>query len=404
MNMAYTKSYKRTLIIILLLLLFATQALTDIFVPGLPEMAREFGVDPSRMNLTITIYVYAQAMAFLLMGILSDLFGRRLVTIISLLISIVATFLISESSNLDFIIVLRFFQAFGSGAVYIISRLIIKEVYEKDEILEVTALFLLGLVLSPALAPVIGAFIETHFGWRWCFRFIGVLITGLFIAYFMMVKESNLKVKELRSQFKFTQAIKNYWTILNNRMFILYVLVVGGTFASFYAFVSMSSYMFITEYHIPSTYYSYLFTFIAFGYLIGNKVLTYYSKNNVSPYVLVRVGIVIAIIAVIITVLCFVVKSSIVLFISMVTLSGWLTRMATAFINPPIQVGVLHKFHEKSSYAVGLFSCMQYISGSIGSWFVGVMPYQPSTNILISTIVFGVLTIISFMFLKKEDL
>ncbi|MDD3266800.1 MAG: MFS transporter [Burkholderiales bacterium] len=402
--MDYTKNYKRMLIVILLLLLFATQALTDIFVPGLPQMAREFGVLPAKMNMTITIYVYAQALAFLVMGILSDVFGRRKVTIISLIISIAATFAISEATNLNLIILLRFFQAFGSGAVYIISRLIIKEVYEKDEILEVTALFLLGLVLSPALAPVIGAFIEAHFGWRWCFRVIGIIIAGLFIAYCILVKESNLHTEELRNNFRLKQAANNYWSILTNGLFIRYVLVVGGTFASFYAFVSMSSYMFINEYHVPSTYYSYLFTFIAFGYLIGNKVLTYYSKQRVAPYSLVSVGIIIAIVAVIITLLCFLIKSSIVIFITMITLSGWLTRMATAFINPPIQVGVLQKFHEKSSYAVGLFSCMQYISGSIGSWFVGVIPYQPSTNILISTIVFGILTIVSFMFVKKEDL
>lgn len=399
----YSPAYKKMLIIILLLLLFVTQASTDIYVAGLPIMAREFAVTPAKMNLTITYYVYAQAFLFLIVGPISDLFGRRKTILIGLIISLIATFMISEGSNLNMIIGLRVFQAVGSAAVYIVSRLIIKEVYDKDEMLEVTGLFLLGLVLSPALAPVVGAFIINHLDWRWTFRFLGFFLIVLWVGCFIIVKESNHSISQYRRDFAPRAMLSNYFKVLSNWLFIRYLVVVGGTFASFYAFISMSSYMYINEYHISSLYYSYLFTAIAFGYLIGNKMMTYLAKTGYKPYNLVLIGVVIAIIVVILTGISILFRDNMVLFIGLITLSGWLTRLATAFINPPIQVGVIHSFPKESSYAVGLLSSLQYVFAAIGSWVVGIIPFEPSMNIIITTIGFSVITIVIFALIKHDE-
>lgn len=397
-------SYKKILIFILLILLFITQASTDIYVSGLPSMAHEFHVTPSQMNHTITFYVYSQAFLFLIVGPISDLFGRKRIIIITLLCSLIATFIISESSDLNTILIFRVVQAMGSAGVYIISRLIIKEVYNKDELLSVTGLFLLGLVLSPALAPVIGAIIIKHSDWRWTFRLLGILLGIFWISAIIILKESNHKTHEYRSNFNLVRLCINYLEVLKSWLFIRYVLVVGGTFAAFYAFISMSSYMYINEYHISEIYYSYLFTLIAIGYLIGNKIMIFYSKRNVSSYSLVKTGIILGGIVIALTVLSLFLRHQIVAFIIVVTFTGWLTRLATAFINPPIQVEVLTSFTDKGSFAVGLLSSLQYVFAAFGSWFVGTLKYDPSMNIIISTIVFTLLTIVSFAMLKRKEL
>lgn len=402
--MEYSKHYKRQLIIFLLILLFITQASTDIYVAGLPIMAREFAVTPAQMNKTITYYVYAQAFFFLLVGPISDLLGRKKVIFISLFISLLATFVISESHHLGTILVFRVLQAVGSAGVYIVSRLVIKEVYAKDELLEVTGLFLLGLVLSPALAPVVGAFIIQHLDWRWSFRFLGIFIFICWLIGLKFIQESNHNTQEYRQNFDLKSLINNYLCVLKDWLFISYVLVVGGTFASFYAFISMSSYMYIDEYHISPIYYSYLFTLIAFGYLIGNKIMTFCSKRNVDSYRLIRVGVVIGIVVICLTLLSIYLRHNVLAFILLVTFAGWLTRLATAFINPPIQVIVLTSFGQRGSSAVGLLSSLQYVFAALGSWFVGVIKFEPSINIIISTIVFTLLTIVCFATIKVNDI
>jgi DHA1 family bicyclomycin/chloramphenicol resistance-like MFS transporter len=403
-NYQYTDLHKKLLITVLLLLLFVTQAATDIYVSGLPIMASEFNVSPAKMNMTITYYVYTQAFLFLIMGPVSDLLGRRKTILVSLGISTIATFMISESKDLEQIILLRIVQAIGSASVYIVSRLIIKEIYNKEEILSVTGLFLLGLVLSPALAPVTGAIIIKYLDWRWSFRFIGIVSIALTFIGFFIIKESNHAIEKFRQEFKPRKMLANYLSVLSNWLFIRYLVVVGGTSASFYAFISMSSYMYINEYHISSIYYSYLFTFIALGYLIGNKLMIYLSKNGKSGYQIVLIGVVIAFFVVILTTICIAFKNYTLLFIGLITLSGWLTRLATAFINPPIQVGVIQSFPALSSYAVGLLSSLQYVFAAFGSWVVGIMPFEPSTNIIATTIIFTGITIIMFSTIKHHEL
>ena len=116
----YSKSYKKLLITILLVLLFTTQSATDIFVPALPVMAHDFGVSSHQMNMAITYYVYAQAFLFLIVGQISDVLGRKRTIVIALFITIICTFLISESRSLENILILRIFQALGSAGVYIV--------------------------------------------------------------------------------------------------------------------------------------------------------------------------------------------------------------------------------------------------------------------------------------------
>lgn len=397
---SYSKAYKRYLIILLMMLLFITQAATDIFVPGLPVMAREFGVSPAKMNMTISYYVCAQAILFLIMGIISDVAGRRNTILISLIISIIATFAISESHNVNLIIFYRVLQALGSGAVYIVSRLIIKEVYDSKEQLEITGIFMLGLVISPAIAPVIGAFIINHLDWRATFIFIGSSLSILTFLSFFVIKESNLQIDKHRSEFKLNKMLLNYYTVIINGLFIRYLFIVGGTFASFYAFIAMSSYMYIDEYHISNMYYSSLFMIIAMGYLIGNNIMIYKSRHGSSFYDLIKIGINISFAAIALTLLSLLLRDKVIIFIGLITIGGILIRLATAFINPPIQVGVIHAFPNNSSSAVGLISSIQYVFAAFGAWFVGIMPYQPSTNIIISTIGFTILTILAFYTLR----
>lgn len=399
----YSKQYKLSLIVFLIVLLFITQACTDIYIPGLPLMAREFGVTPAKMNLTVSVYVYAQAALFLIMGLVSDLWGRRKTILVSIALATLASFTIAFNHNVNQIILLRIIQALGSGAVYIVSRLIIKEVYDFKEQLRITGLLLIGLILSPALAPVAGAVIINYFGWRTCFSLIGYSLAILTIIGSILLKESNHNIDKFRADFNLISVCSSYFRILVNGLFIRYNLIVGGTFAAFYAFITMSSYMYINEYHIASIYYSYLFVFMALGYLLGNKIMLFLNSSyHIRPYRLVKIGIGVGLIAMSLVIAALFLQHISLIFIGLITLSGLVMRMATAFINPPIQVEITHCFGNNSSLAIGLMSCIQYIFGGFGSWIVGILHTEPSISIIISTILFTLLTSIAFIFLKDQ--
>lgn len=230
----------------MVLLLFATQACTDIFLSGLPLIAKEFRATMEVTNLTISVYNYSQAAVVLFIGVISDLRGRRATILTCLALHIGATIWIALSSSISTMIVMRVLQAAGSAAVYIILRLIIKDTMDKKAQIHATGLLVMGLVLSPILAPVLGAWITHLSSWRNCFWAIALFEAPLFAWAWMTISETNRKQAEFRASFSLKNHFLSYVAVLKDRYFLGMALIVGSVFAAFYAFISISSYLYIT--------------------------------------------------------------------------------------------------------------------------------------------------------------
>ncbi|WP_225870027.1 MFS transporter [Glaciimonas sp. PCH181] len=387
----------------MVLLLFLTQACTDIFLPGLPMMAKEFGTTMERMNLIISIYNYSQAVVVLFIGVISDLRGRRSTILTCLALHIIATIWIALSSSLFCIIILRAVQAMGSAAVYIILRLIIKDTMDKKTQIHTTGLLVAGLVLSPILAPVLGAWIIKLSDWRNCFWAIASFEVPLFCWALMAIRETNNKQLEFRSSFSLKKHFLSYYSVLKDGYFLGLALILGSVFAAFYAFISISSYLYINQYGIKETNYPYVFIGIAISYLIGNRLMSKLNANNFPPQRIISFGICVSLIGTAFILAELVIKNTLVT-IALTTLGTCLLRLATALINPPIQVVVTNHFNEKGSHALGLLTCIQYSFAAIGTMVVSGLSFNPSGNFMITTFAFVALSLVGFLLAFKKTL
>ncbi len=235
--MTTVENNKKLSITLMVLLLFATQACTDIFLAGLPMITSEFNIPMHITNLTISVYNYSQAFCVLFIGVISDLGGRRATILTCLLLFIIASIWIALSSSIWTIIMLRAVQALGSAAVYIILRLIIKDTLDKKAQIHATGLLVVGLVLSPILAPAIGAWIISFSSWRNCFWAITLFTMPLFVWAWITIDETNHKQQEFRASFSVKNLLRNYYSVLKDGYFTSLALIVGATFAAFYAFI-----------------------------------------------------------------------------------------------------------------------------------------------------------------------
>lgn len=387
----------------MVLLLFATQACTDIFLSGLPVMAKEFGEPMSVMNLTISSYNYSQAFFVLFIGVVSDLRGRRSTILICLLLHILATIWIALSSSISIMIVMRVVQAMGSAAVYIVLRLIIKDTMDKKAQIHATGLLVVGLVLSPILAPVVGAWIINLSNWRNCFWAIAMFELPLFAWALATIKETNNKQQEFRASFSFKSHFRSYYLILKDGYFLSLALIVGSAFAAFYAFISISSYLYMDQYGIKDTNYAYVFIGIALSYLLGNRVMSKLNANNSPPQKIIGIGIYVSLLGTALILAELLIKDRLVT-IALITLGTCLLRLATALINPPVQVVVTNHFLEKGSHALGLLTCIQYSFAAIGTMVVSGLPFLPSGNFMLSTFVFIALSCVGYVFASKKTL
>jgi len=382
-------------IALMVLLLFATQACTDIFLPGLPAIAAQFGVPMHTANLTISAYNYSQAAVVLCIGVVSDLYGRRSTLLVCLALHIAASISIALSASLAWIVAMRVVQAAGSGAVYIVLRLVIKDTLDRQAQIHATGLLVIGLVLSPILAPVAGAWIIQLGGWRGCFWAIAAIEAPLFLWAWLAVRETNHQQAAIRAAFSWGKHFAAYIGVLKDGYFLGMALIVGAAFAAFYAFISISSYLYIDQYGVAASRYALVFIGLAAFYLAGNRLMSKLNADNVAPQRIVGIGIGVSVAGAVLIV-CAPVASSTLAVIATVTLGTCLLRLATALINPPAQVVVTNHFPDQGSHALGLLTCIQYAFAAVGTMVVSGLPFRPGTNFSISTGLFVVLSVAGY--------
>jgi DHA1 family bicyclomycin/chloramphenicol resistance-like MFS transporter len=389
-------------IALMVVLLFATQACTDIFLPGLPAIAREFGVPISGANHLISAYNISQACVVLFIGVVSDLHGRRATLLVWLALHIAASVWIALSSSLPWMIAMRVVQAAGSAAVYIVLRLVIKDTLDKQAQIHATGLLVIGLVLSPILAPVAGAGLIQVSGWRSCFWVIALIEAALFIWAWYAIGETNQQRALLRAAFSWKGHFRHYAIVLRDRYFLGLALIVGATFAAFYAFIGISSYLYIDQLGVAATEYALVFIGVALFYLLGNRLMSGLNARAVPPQRIVGAGVAVALAGT--AVLCTTaLGDSRMAILAAITLGTCLLRLSTALINPPVQVVVTNHFAAQGSYALGLLTCIQYGFAALGTLLVSSLPFTPSASFTISTLWFVLVSAAGYGFVIRSS-
>ena len=145
-----------------------------ILVPALPVLATTFGRDISIAQMTVSLYMVGIALSQLIMGPLSDRFGRRPVLLGGLVLMVAASIACIFAETLPQLIAARFFHALGGASGMVVSRAIIRDIYERDRVASMISLVVAALMIGQMVSPLTGGLIETAFGWRAIFYAITI--------------------------------------------------------------------------------------------------------------------------------------------------------------------------------------------------------------------------------------
>lgn len=168
--MTSSKSVDRTRSRVMLLLLVVMTGIAPIslymLVPALPELARTFDADISIAQMTVSLYMVGLAFSQLIMGPLSDRFGRKPVLLAGLSLMVIAGIGSSFAITLPQLIAARFFQALGGATGMVMSRAIIRDLYPRERVGPMISLVIAVMMIAQMLSPLAGGLLETGFGWR----------------------------------------------------------------------------------------------------------------------------------------------------------------------------------------------------------------------------------------------
>ncbi|MBW8857537.1 MAG: MFS transporter, partial [Bradyrhizobium sp.] len=153
---AAAKNIATSRVVLLLLVVMTGIAPISLYilVPALPVLATTFGRDISVAQMTVSLYMVGIALSQLIMGPLSDRFGRRPVLLSGLALMVAASLACIFAETLPQLIAARFFQALGGASGMVVSRAIIRYIYARDRVASMISLVIAALMIGQMVSPL----------------------------------------------------------------------------------------------------------------------------------------------------------------------------------------------------------------------------------------------------------
>jgi DHA1 family bicyclomycin/chloramphenicol resistance-like MFS transporter len=264
----------------LLLLLMAMTAIgpttLNILVPALPEMARRLASDVATVQLTVSIYLLALAAGQLVMGPLSDRFGRRPVLLLALSLTAAASVLAIEMASVGSLIVARVLQAFGASAGIVVSRAIIRDLFDRNRAASMIGLVATVMVVVPTLGPLIGGLLDTGFGWEAIFLFTAISSALVVVWAAIALPETRGLNAPADVQPGFFRGLRELTT---SAKFAGYVCAGAFGSSTFFAFLGGGPHVIVTLMGRTSAEYGVWFAASSIGYMAGNFIASRLSTR-----------------------------------------------------------------------------------------------------------------------------
>ncbi|MHC2625903.1 DHA1 family bicyclomycin/chloramphenicol resistance-like MFS transporter [Bradyrhizobium huanghuaihaiense] len=273
---AATKDIASSRVMLLLLVCMTGVAPISLYmlVPALPVLATNFGSDISIAQMTVSLYMVGIACSQLIMGPLSDKFGRRPVLLAGLALMVAASIGCVFAGSLPQLIAARFFQALGGATGMVVSRAIIRDLYERERVGAMISLVIAVMMIAQMLSPLTGGLIETAFGWRAIFYAItaGSLAVAIGIA---------LALPETRRDRAAGGGFRgDVGSLIRNRAFVGYVLCQVLASQIIFTFAGGGPYIVVTQMGRTTVEYGAWFATSSLAFLVGNLLCVRFAPRH----------------------------------------------------------------------------------------------------------------------------
>lgn len=241
----------------------------DLYLPALPSVVTYFNTTLPTVQLSLTSCMVGLAIGQLIIGPVSDKFGRKLPLLLCISIFAVSGIGIAMTDNMQTLIAFRFLQGMSSAGGVVIARATATDLYEGPEMARFFALLMSVNGVAPIIAPVVGSLLLELTDWRGIFVFqAGMGIILLFAC--LRFQESLTEAK--KHQGKLLSSYLNYLTIVKNKSFMLLVGILSFMTAGLIAYIAASPFIFQEHYQLSAMAFSLYFALNAAGFTIGAHV------------------------------------------------------------------------------------------------------------------------------------
>jgi MFS transporter, DHA1 family, multidrug resistance protein len=338
----------------------------DMYLPGFPAIAKDLNTSVAQVALSLSSFFIGISVGQLFYGPMLDRFGRKKPLYIGLSLYIVACIGCLFVDTIDELIILRFIQAIGSCAAGVASVTLVRDLFPVEDNAKVFALLMLVLGVSPMVAPTVGGYVTTEFGWQTVFLILAVMATLMLTASALWIP--NIYRLDKSYSLNPVQLVKNYIAVSKNTQFFTYAMTGAFAFAGLFAYISSSPLVFMDIYKVNGELYGWIFAFLSVGFIASSQVNTLMLQNFNSQQI-VKTAL-----------LC---QFAIGISFLVLTISGMIGLIGTTaclflylccmgFINPNTSALSLAPFTKNAGTASALMGSLQMTIGAVFSIAVGM--------------------------------
>lgn len=240
---------------------------TDMYVPAFPQVAADLATGASQVQLTLTTFFVGMALGQLLGGPVSDQRGRRSPLLISLLVLVAASLGCAFATNIQVMMATRFVQGFSGGWAMVIARSVVVDLSSGAEL--VRAMNLLAGIggVAPVVGPLLGAAILQLSHWPMTFVMVAALGGAMVVAVWFAVPET--LPEDRRHGGGLQKITRSTRSVLGNRRYVGYLLLVGLSMGVTFAYVATSAFVLQSMNGLTPMMYSLVFAGNAVGLALG---------------------------------------------------------------------------------------------------------------------------------------
>ncbi len=278
-----TKKRRFLTIVLLGLLTTIVPFSIDMYLPGFPDIARSMNIPVTKVALSLSSFFVGIGIGQILYGPLLDRFGRKKPLFAGLILYFITSIACAYTASIETLIILRFVQAIGACSASIAATAMVRDLFAPEENAKIFSFLILVLSVSPMLAPTIGSYMSSAFGWHSIFILLTVLALLIALGVFFFLPES--KASDKTFSLKPASIIKNYLSVIKQAYFTFYALIGALGFASLFSYISSSPAVFMDHFALTQKEYGLLFACLAAGLIaasqVNNFLLKYYRSERI---------------------------------------------------------------------------------------------------------------------------
>lgn len=366
----------------------------QIILPVLPVMQVAFDAPAATVQYALSLALFTIAFSTLVYGPASDRYGRRPVLVIGLVIFIIGSVISTFAPSIEIVILGRIVQAVGGAAGMVLSRAIIRDLYDRDTAARLMAYMITALVVAPMISPLIGGLLNDAFDWRAVFVFagvIGVLVLALALPKVPETLQPGSEVQTFRGM------LGGFAILLRVPAFLGYAGQVGFGMGMFMAFLGAAPFVMINVLERPPTEFGLFFVLISAGFMLGT-FLTGRFGDRVGLDRMMRFGSALAVVF----------GCVMLVFVLMGLWSPWTIflpgagmALANGLAMPNAQAGAISINPRFAGTASGLLAFIQMLIGAGFAQLAGVVQDDTPLPMAVVMLAASVLAFLSSNFLTR---